>query len=113
MLSCRDFLGGLCNDIERCSASQVTVGVAGRRTTDTMTLQHSRTYFTMPYPKLMMITRRRASVLLIADINSANISKLWAEEKKSAHSVYIWRLATNSKHVVHTATSDLRWISHI
>ena len=37
------------------------------------------TYFTMPYPKLTMITRRRARVLLIADINSANISNPWAD----------------------------------
>ena len=33
-----------------------------------------------------MITRRRANVLLTADINSANISKLWAEGKKEKNS---------------------------
>lgn len=46
---------------------------------DTVTFLGPGTYFTMPYPKLTMITRRRASVLLIADINSAKISKPWAE----------------------------------
>lgn len=37
-----------------------------------------------------MITSRRANVLLSADINSANISKPWAEEQEKKTNDYVY-----------------------
>lgn len=74
------------------------------------------TYFTMPYPKLTMITRRRASVLLIADINSAKISKLWAEggRRKIIRPGSIWTPAAKSLNAYCVQLRpDLRRIRHV